>query len=112
MATRRTISFTLVLALAGVLVLLQSSFVAAKGGPKILEWQTMVGVPQAFTGTTNQAKIRDVPGGGIPWRLDLGTGPLSTQRPSRGEGPRTGPRGRRQRRVEPRQRVPRARQLP
>ena len=50
MATRRTISFTLVLALAGVLLLLQSSFVAAKGGPKILEWQTMVGVPQAFTG--------------------------------------------------------------
>jgi hypothetical protein len=78
MVNRRTISFTLVLALAGVLLLLQSSFVAAKGGPKILEWQTMVGVPQAFTGTANQAKIRDVPGGGIPWMLDLGEGELST----------------------------------
>ena len=77
MVNRRTISFTLVLALAGVLLLLQSSFVAAKGGPKILEWQTMVGVPQAFTGTANQAKIRDVPGG-IPWMLDLGKGELST----------------------------------
>ena len=53
MVNRRTISFSLVLALAGVLLLLQSSFVAAKGGPKILEWQTMVGVPQAFTGTAN-----------------------------------------------------------
>ena len=77
MATRRSISVTLVLALAGVLLLLQSSFVAAKGGPTILEWQTMVGVPQAFTGTTNQAVIRGVPGGGIPWRLDLGKGELS-----------------------------------
>ena len=77
MATRRSISVTLVLALAGVLLLLQSSFVAAKGGPTILEFQTMVGVPQAFTGTTNQAVIRGVPGGGIPWRLDLGKGELS-----------------------------------
>ena len=77
MATRRSISITLVLALAGVLLLLQSSFVAAKGGPTILEWQTMVGVPQAFTSTTNQAVIRGVPGGGIPWRLDLGKGDLS-----------------------------------
>ena len=78
MVNRRTISFTLVLALAGVLLLLQSSFVAANGGPKILEWQTMVGVPQAFTGTANQAKIRDVPGGGLPWQLALGKGELST----------------------------------
>jgi hypothetical protein len=78
MVTRRTVSLTLVLALAGVLLILQSAFVAAKGGPKILEWQTMVGVPLAFTGTTNQAVIRGVPGGGIPWRLDLGTGELST----------------------------------
>ena len=59
MVNRRTISFTLVLALASLFLLLQSSFVSAKGGPKILEWQTMVGVPQAFTGTANQAKIRD-----------------------------------------------------
>ena len=77
MVNRRSISFTLVLSLAGVLLLLQSSFVAAKGGPTILEWQTMVGVPQAFTGTANQAVIRGVPGGGIPWRLDLGKGELS-----------------------------------
>jgi hypothetical protein len=77
MVTRRSISFTLVLALAGVLLLLQSSFVAAKGGSTILEWQTMVGVPQAFTGQTNKALIRDVPGGGIQWRLDLGKGELS-----------------------------------
>jgi hypothetical protein len=78
MVNRRTLSFTLVLALAGVLPLLQSSFVAARGGPKILEFDTMVGVPQAFTGVTNQAKIRDVPGGGIPWTLTSAQGELST----------------------------------
>jgi hypothetical protein len=78
MITRRSISVTLVLALASLLLLLQSSFVAAKGGPKILEFQTMVGVPQVFTGQTNKALIRDVPGGGIPWMLTSATGELST----------------------------------
>ena len=78
MVTRRSISITLVLALASVLLLLQSSFVAAKGGPKMLEFQTMVGVPVVFTGEANKAVTRNVPGGGIPWRLDLGKGELST----------------------------------
>jgi hypothetical protein len=77
MVTRRSISVTLVLALASLLLLLQSSFVAAKGGPTILEFQTMVGVPQAFTGSANASVIRGVNGGGIPWRLDLGKGELS-----------------------------------
>ena len=78
MATRRSISVTLVLALASLFLLLQSAFVSAKGGPTMLEWQTMVGVPQAFTGNTNAAVIRGVAGGGIPWRLDLGKGELSS----------------------------------
>ena len=112
MATRRSISVTLVLALAGVLLLLQSSFVAAKGGPTILEWQTMVGVPQAFTGTTNQAVIRGVPGGGIPWRLDLGKGELSRnghlEIKVRGLVLATGDNAG----TQPGRRVPRARQLP
>jgi hypothetical protein len=77
MTRRRSISLAVVVALASLLLLLQSSFAAAKGGPTILEFQTMVGVPQAFTGQTNKALIRDVPGGGIPWRLDLGKGELS-----------------------------------
>ena len=78
MVTRRSISVTLVLALASLFLLLQSSFASVKGGPTMLEWQTMVGVPQGFTGQTNKGLIRDVPGGGIPWRLDLGKGELST----------------------------------
>jgi hypothetical protein len=78
MVTRRSVSITLVLALASLLLLAQSALVTAKGGPTMLEFQTMVGVPQFFTGQTNKAAIRDVPGGGIPWRLDLGKGELST----------------------------------
>lgn len=77
MAKRRTISITLALALV-TLFLLQSSFAAARGGPKILEFDTMVGVPTAFTGQTNKALIRDVPGGGIPWTLTSAKGELST----------------------------------
>jgi hypothetical protein len=77
MTKRRTISITLALALA-TLFLLQSSFAAARGEPKILEFDTMVGVPTAFTGQTNKALIRDVPGGGIPWTLTSAKGELST----------------------------------
>ena len=29
----------------------------------------MVGVPQAFTGSTNAAAIRGISGGGIPWTV-------------------------------------------
>ena len=77
MTKRRTISITLALALA-TLFLLQSSFAAARGGPKILEFDTMVGVPAAFTGSGNAALIRGVPGGGIPWTLTSANGELST----------------------------------
>ena len=78
MISRRSLSITLVLALASVLLLVQTAYVTAKGGPKMLEFQTMVGVPQAFTGQTNKALIRDVPGGGIPWTLTSAKGELST----------------------------------
>ena len=77
MTKRRTLSITLALALA-TLFLLQSSFAAARGGPKILEFDTMVGVPAAFGGTTNAALIRNVPGGGLPWMLTSAKGELST----------------------------------
>jgi hypothetical protein len=78
MVTRRSISSTVVLAVASLLLLVSASLATAKGGPKMLEFQTMVGVPQAFTGDTNAPVIRGVNGGGIPWRLDLGKGELST----------------------------------
>jgi hypothetical protein len=42
--------------------------------PKILEFDTMVGVPDAFTGTTNP--IRGINGGGLPWTLTSAHGEL------------------------------------
>ena len=44
------------------------------GGPKVLAFQTMVGVTRPYTGSANA--IRGVPGGGIPWVLDAAAGEL------------------------------------
>lgn len=44
--------------------------------PKILDWDTMVGVPRPYTGAANA--IRGVPGGGVPWVIDVGRGELWT----------------------------------
>lgn len=41
---------------------------------KILEFDTMVGIPQAFTGT--QMPIRGINGGGIPWMIRAASGEL------------------------------------
>src|SRR5512138_2064746 len=49
------------------------STVSAKE-PKILEFDTMVGIPQAFTGTQNP--IRGINGGGLPWTLTSASGEL------------------------------------
>jgi hypothetical protein len=79
MARKRTLSIAVLLAALTVLVGMQTGAVIAKNGnqtPKILEWQTMVGVPQALTGT--QAPIRGISGGGLPWTLTSGRGELST----------------------------------
>jgi hypothetical protein len=42
---------------------------------KVLEFNTMVGVPRPYTGATNA--IRGVPGGGLPWVIAFGKGKLS-----------------------------------
>lgn len=49
---------------------------AASRGDKILEFDTMVGVPRPFTGTANA--IRGVAGGGLPWVIASGVGELRT----------------------------------
>ena len=79
MARKRTLSIAVLLAALTVLVGMQTGAVIARNGNqtlKILEWQTMVGVPQALTGT--QAPIRGINGGGLPWTLTSGRGELST----------------------------------
>src|SRR5437867_9933793 len=41
---------------------------------KIMEFNTMVGVPQALTGINSQAPLRGINGGGIPWMISSGSG--------------------------------------
>jgi hypothetical protein len=42
---------------------------------KVLQFNTMVGVPRPYTGPTNA--IRGVPGGGLPWVIEFAKGKLS-----------------------------------
>jgi hypothetical protein len=65
----RTRTFSLALALALLVGLLAAAAPAGAGTANILRARTMVGVPQAFTGSTNASLIRGVPGGGIPWTV-------------------------------------------
>lgn len=67
------IALAIALALAAVFMAGQFSQAQAKGH-KILEFDTMVGIPQAFTGTQNP--IRGVNGGGLPWMISSGSGEL------------------------------------
>ena len=47
---------------------------ASAGEPKILEFDTMIGVPRPYTGAANA--IRGVPGGGLPWVVASAEGEL------------------------------------
>ena len=67
------ITLAIVLALGAVLMGGQFSQATAKE-LKILEFGTMVGLPQAFTGTQNP--IRGINGGGLPWMISSGSGEL------------------------------------
>ena len=42
---------------------------------KIIEFNTMIGVPRPYTGATNA--IRNVPGGGLPWVIHSAGGELN-----------------------------------
>jgi len=64
------------------LILVISSFLffgsvnrASADESKILEFNTMVGVPRPYTGAANA--IRGLPGGGLPWVVAFGKGKLS-----------------------------------
>jgi len=66
--------------ITGVFALLLAPQVMAKGPTtaKILEWQTMVGVPSGLTGAQSQTPLRGLNGGGVPWTLTSAKGELST----------------------------------
>jgi hypothetical protein len=65
----RTRSLSIAMALALLVALLVQAAPAGAGTANILRAKTMVGVPQAFTGSTNASLIRGIPGGGIPWTV-------------------------------------------
>ncbi len=67
------IAFVMALVLAAVFLAGQFSQAQARES-KILEFDTMVGIPQAFTGTQNP--IRGINGGGLPWTISSGSGEL------------------------------------
>jgi hypothetical protein len=65
------------LLVGGIVVGGQASLATGKGTPKILEFDTMVGIPRPYTGDTNA--IRGVPGGGLPWVVDSANGELGVE---------------------------------
>lgn len=67
-------AFLAVMLLAGLFAFTGSSSVTAKEA-KLLEWDTMAGVPKAYTGA--KAPIRNINGGGLPWVVASGFGELS-----------------------------------
>lgn len=72
---KKLVLMTLSLALAVGMVLMGSELSQATANePKILEFDTMTGLPPAFTGT--QAPIRGINGGGLPWAIGPSFGEL------------------------------------
>src|SRR5688500_4149957 len=62
------------------LLVLSTSFFARSATAKeakILEFDTMVGVPAALTGTQSQAPLRGINGGGIAWTIASASGELT-----------------------------------
>ncbi|MFN8490917.1 MAG: hypothetical protein U0350_25210 [Caldilineaceae bacterium] len=65
---------------AGLLILLTAFFglqgqaARAKDTPKLLAFETMIGVPKPYTGPTNT--IRNLAGGGLPWVISDAQGEL------------------------------------
>ena len=49
---------------------------ASAKGPKILKFDTMVGVPAGLTGDQSLAPLRGIRGGGVPWIIGDATGEL------------------------------------
>ncbi|MBD5801242.1 hypothetical protein AZOA_06490 [Azoarcus sp. Aa7] len=69
----KRLALTSICALAAACI--ASAATAGGGVDKILEFDTMVGVPQPYTGSTNA--IRGVNGGGLPWTVQSAKGELT-----------------------------------
>jgi hypothetical protein len=69
------ILLSVILLFSSFAFVLQASTVQAKDESIILHFNTMIGVPKAYTGSTNP--IRGIPGGGLPWVVGVAEGKLS-----------------------------------
>src|SRR5688572_18507040 len=78
MSRNRSLSVAAIVGAIGLLVIAQTALVSAKGPDKVLQWDTMVGVPAGLTGAQSQAPLRGINGGGVPWTLTSGRGELTT----------------------------------
>lgn len=76
MSRRRNFSLAIVTGALLLLLTAQMSLVAANGAPKILGWDTMVGVPAGLTGAQSQGPLRGINGAGVPWTVDEARGEL------------------------------------
>ncbi|MBI5838950.1 MAG: hypothetical protein HZB19_02500 [Chloroflexi bacterium] len=65
---------TLAMGLLSTVLFTGSVSTAAAKESKILEFDTMIGVPRPYTGATNA--IHGVPGGGLPWVVGFAEGEL------------------------------------
>jgi len=72
---KRPLALGSLLLTLGLLVLATAPALSART-PKILEFDTMIGVPRPYTGATNA--IRGLAGGGLPWVVGSATGELKT----------------------------------
>lgn len=69
------LGLAILIVLGGLLLGGKSSSAVAKE-PKILEFDSLVGVPQTLTGTQAAAAFRGINGGGLPWTLTSARGEL------------------------------------
>lgn len=72
----RSVAVVKVLALIAA-ALFQASGAVSADESKLLEFNSMSGVPRPYTGAANA--IRNVPGGGLPWVIEFGKGKVSPQ---------------------------------
>jgi hypothetical protein len=72
---KKVLSISLVVVISLIGLAFSGSLTPAQASsPTIYEFNTMVGIPQAFTGA--QAPIRGINGGGLPWMLTSAKGEL------------------------------------
>lgn len=66
-----------ILILLGALLFAGSAPAAAARDPRILQFDTMVGLPPSLTGAQSQAPLRGISGGGLPWMVHSAMGYLT-----------------------------------